>query len=141
MPLVKDPFKRMGVIDRLLNDNRRRPPGKDDLRREVSVRVYDDPYAVSDSTIEKDLYSMRTEYGAPIKFDSTHGGYVYTESYHFSDAFIRHWSDHVDFSKSVNPKWAYQKYLVLQSIHTRLANCENMSQVRVLLFQLEAEIQ
>lgn len=82
MPHVKNALIRYRIIDRALRNEGNPFPSKVKLRElcEESLFGSVEGEHICDSTIEKDLFAMRMEHDAPIKYSKKHGGYYYTES-------------------------------------------------------------
>jgi predicted DNA-binding transcriptional regulator YafY len=81
MPHVKNALIRYRIIDRALRNEHSPYPSKVKLRElcEESLFGSVEGEHICDSTIEKDLFAMRMEHDAPIKYSKKHGGYYYTE--------------------------------------------------------------
>lgn len=81
MPHIKNALIRYRIIDRCLRNTHKSYPSKDELRKacEESLFGSDDGANICDSTIEKDLFVMRMEHDAPIKYSKRHHGYYYTD--------------------------------------------------------------
>lgn len=82
MPHIKNALIRYRIIDRALRNNYRPFPSKRDLRELCEEALFGsiDGDNICDSTIEKDLFAMRMEHDAPIKYNKREGGYFYTEA-------------------------------------------------------------
>ena len=81
MPHIKNALIRYRVIDKLLRSRSRPFPSKQDLRHACEEELYGAITGehISDSTIEKDLYAMRMEMDAPIKYKKSEEGYYYSD--------------------------------------------------------------
>lgn len=81
MPHVKNALIRYRIIDRALRNEHSPYPSKVKLRElcEESLFGSVEGEHICDSTIEKDLFAMRIEHDAPIKYSKKFGGYYYTE--------------------------------------------------------------
>lgn len=79
MAHIKNALIRYRIIDKMLNNQYRPFPSKLDMRRACEAELYgsDDGRHISDSTIEKDLYAMRQDFEAPIKYSKLEKGYYY----------------------------------------------------------------
>ncbi len=79
MPHIKNALIRYRIIDKALGNTYSPYPTKLDLRYACEMELYGDTNGkhISDSTIEKDLYAMRQELDAPIKYSKIHKGYYY----------------------------------------------------------------
>lgn len=79
MPHIKNALIRYRIIDKALGNTFNPYPSKLDLRYSCEMELYGDTNGkhISDSTIEKDLFAMRQELDAPIKYSKTHKGYYY----------------------------------------------------------------
>ena len=78
MPVNKNAAFRYRIIDSCLRNNMRRFPSLEVLRS-VVMEAMDLDY-VSESTINKDIRSMKTIYHAPIEFNKERGGYYYSDT-------------------------------------------------------------
>lgn len=81
MPHIKNALIRYRVIDKALRDPYHPFPSKQDLRYACEEALYGDSSGthICDSTIEKDLFAMREEHDAPIKYSKREKGYFYTD--------------------------------------------------------------
>jgi predicted DNA-binding transcriptional regulator YafY len=82
MPRVKNALLRYRVIDKCLRNKYKPYPSKQDLRHACEDLLFGSSIGehISDSTIEKDLYAMRMEHDAPIKYSKRYDGYYYTDA-------------------------------------------------------------
>lgn len=81
MSRIKNAQLRYRVIDRCLRNKYNPFPSKEDLRQACEEALYgstggDD---ICDSTIEKDLFAMRMDFDAPIKYSKREKGYFYED--------------------------------------------------------------
>lgn len=81
MPHIKNALIRFRIIDRALRNKYKPYPTKADLREACEDALYGsaDGANICDSTIEKDMFAMKMEHDAPIRYSKRHGGYYYTE--------------------------------------------------------------
>jgi len=81
MPHIKNALIRYRIIDKALGNSYNPYPTKLDLRYACEMELYGDTNGkhISDSTIEKDLYAMRQELDAPIKYSKIFKGYYYED--------------------------------------------------------------
>jgi predicted DNA-binding transcriptional regulator YafY len=84
MPVNKYALLRYRVIDRCLRDKGKRYPSREDLREACEEALYGaGASAISISTIDKDIWSMKNEgelgYYAPIEFSRFERGYYYSD--------------------------------------------------------------
>lgn len=81
MPHIKNALIRYRIIDKCLRNKYRPYPTKRDLREacEESLFGASDGANICDSTIEKDMFAMKMEHDAPIKYSKKHGGYYYED--------------------------------------------------------------
>jgi predicted DNA-binding transcriptional regulator YafY len=81
MPHIKNALIRYRIIDRSLRNNYRPFPSKKDIRELCEEALFGsiEGENICDSTIEKDLFAMRLEHDAPIKYNKREGGYYYTD--------------------------------------------------------------
>ena len=80
MPIIKNALLRYRIIDRALRNSFQPFPAKEDFRRACEEEMYGSSHGqhICDSTIEKDLFAMRMEHDAPIKYSKIEKGYYYT---------------------------------------------------------------
>jgi predicted DNA-binding transcriptional regulator YafY len=81
MPHIKNALIRYRIIDKCLRNKYRPYPTKRDLREacEESLFGASDGVNICDSTIEKDMFAMKMEHDAPIRYSKKHGGYFYED--------------------------------------------------------------
>ncbi len=81
MPHIKNAQIRFRIIDRALRNKYRPFPSKKDLREACEEALYGnaDGDNICDSTIEKDLFAMRMDHDAPIKYSKIEKGYYYED--------------------------------------------------------------
>jgi predicted DNA-binding transcriptional regulator YafY len=81
VPHIKNALIRYRIIDKALRNQNRPFPKKQDLRLLCEEALYGDPGGnhICDSTIEKDLFAMREEHDAPIKYSRAEKGYYYAD--------------------------------------------------------------
>ncbi len=80
MPHIKNALIRYRIIDRALRNKYRPFPSKKALRELCEESLFgSEGENICDSTIEKDLFAMRMEHDAPIRYNKREGGYYYTE--------------------------------------------------------------
>ena len=81
MPAIKNALLRYRVIDKSIRNDYNTYPSKEDLRQACEEELYgsSDGSNICDSTIEKDLFAMRQEHDAPIKYSKAERGYFYTD--------------------------------------------------------------
>ncbi len=81
MPHIKNAFIRYRIIDRMLRNKYKPFPSKHDMRKACEEALFGDTDGahICDSTIEKDLFAMRMDHDAPIKFNKKHNGYFYAD--------------------------------------------------------------
>lgn len=95
MPANKYALLRYRIIDNCLTNQYKPFPTKEELRQACEDHLYGSHgEAISESTIEKDLWAMRNEselgYDAPIAYHSGHRGYYYTDpDYTIKDIALR----------------------------------------------------
>lgn len=85
MSKIKNAQLRYRVIDRSLRNPYNPYPSKQDLREACEEAIFGSSEGtdICDSTIEKDMFAMRMEFDAPIKYSKREKGYYY-EDEHFS---------------------------------------------------------
>ena len=81
MPHIKNALIRYRIIDRCLRNKYRPFPTKRDLREACEEALYGsvDGANICDSTIEKDMFAMKMEHDAPIRYSKRHSGYYYED--------------------------------------------------------------
>ena len=82
MPHIKNAFIRFRIIDRMLRNKYRPYPSKKDMREACEEALFGSQYGehICDSTIEKDMFNMKMEHDAPIKYSKLNKGYYYEDS-------------------------------------------------------------
>ena len=88
---------RICMIDNIVRNSHY--PTKEDIIKKVTDILRGESLidGVSYSTIEKDMFIMRVEYDAPLKYSKLNGGYHYTEEYDFWKGFLEYWNEFIDF--------------------------------------------
>jgi hypothetical protein len=86
MPRIKKAIQRMFIITQCIEE---RPRSKNAIRDVVERRLGD---RVCNSTIEKDLFILKEEFDAPIKYERGNDIYYMAEKYSFAHAMIN-WMD------------------------------------------------
>ena len=81
MPHIKNALIRFRIIDRCLRNKYDPFPSKQDLREKCEEALFglSEGSHICDSTIEKDLFAMRLDHDAPIKYSKRHQGYYYSD--------------------------------------------------------------
>ena len=81
MSQIKNAQIRYRIIDRCLRNQYNAFPSKQKLREACEEALYGsvDGANICDSTIEKDLFAMRMDHDAPIKYSKTNRGYFYSD--------------------------------------------------------------
>jgi predicted DNA-binding transcriptional regulator YafY len=80
MPHIKNALIRYRIIDRMLRNKYKPYPSKQQLREACEEELFGSQGAnICDSTIEKDMFTMKMEHDAPIKFSKRLGGYYYED--------------------------------------------------------------
>ncbi|GAB5418207.1 MAG: WYL domain-containing protein [Crocinitomicaceae bacterium] len=81
MPHIKNALIRYRIIDRCIRNKYKPFPSKQELREACEEELYGSIGGghICNSTIEKDMFSMREEHDAPIKYSKREKGYYYTE--------------------------------------------------------------
>lgn len=81
MSKIKNAQLRYRVIDRCLRNPYKPYPTKEDLRSACEEAIFGDVMGsdICDSTIEKDMFAMRMEFDAPIKYSKREKGYFYED--------------------------------------------------------------
>lgn len=82
MPHIKNALIRYRIIDRMLRNKYKTYPSKADLREACEEALYGESYGdnICDSTIEKDMFAMKMDHDAPIKYSKSKAGYYYLDS-------------------------------------------------------------
>ncbi len=81
MSQIKNAQLRYRIIDRCIRDKYKPFPTKEDLRQACEEALYGEGIGanICDSTIEKDIFAMRMEHDAPIKYSKRDKGYYYED--------------------------------------------------------------
>jgi len=81
MSQIKNAQLRYRIIDRSIRNKYKPFPTKQDLRQACEEALYGEGIGenICDSTIEKDLYAMRMDHDAPIKYSKIEKGYFYAD--------------------------------------------------------------
>ena len=81
MPHIKNALIRYRIIDKCIGNKYKPFPSKRDLREACEESLFGsiDGDHICDSTIEKDMFSMRMEHDAPIKYSKRDRGYYYED--------------------------------------------------------------
>ena len=81
MPHIKNALIRYRIIDKCIKNKYQPFPSKRDLREACEESLFGgiDGEHICDSTIEKDIYAMRMEMDAPIKYSKLERGYFYED--------------------------------------------------------------
>lgn len=81
MPHIKNALIRYRIIDKALRNKSNPFPSKENLRSACEEALYGDSMGenICDSTIEKDMFAMKMEHDAPIKYSRKHHGYYYND--------------------------------------------------------------
>ncbi|WP_343748530.1 WYL domain-containing protein [Fluviicola sp.] len=81
MPHIKNALLRFRIIDRALRNQYKPYPSKAMLREACEEALFGgvDGENICDSTIEKDMFAMKMEHDAPIKYSKKYGGYYYSD--------------------------------------------------------------
>lgn len=82
MPHIKNALIRYRIIDRCIRNKYKPYPSKQEIREACEEELYGSIGGghICNSTIEKDMFAMREEHDAPIKYSKLEKGYFYTES-------------------------------------------------------------
>lgn len=77
----KNAILRYRIIDKCIRSSAYPFPSKEELRAACEAELYGSSKGanICDSTIEKDIFAMRNEHDAPIKFSRRHSGYYYED--------------------------------------------------------------
>lgn len=81
MPHIKNALIRYRIIDKCIRNKYDPFPSKRDLREACEESLFGsiDGGHICDSTIEKDMFSMKMEHDAPIKYSKKEKGYFYSD--------------------------------------------------------------
>ena len=88
MPHIKNALIRFRIIDKMLRNKYKPFPSKRDLREACEESLYGSISGehICDSTIEKDLFNMKMDHDAPIKYSKMERGYYYeNDDYSIND--------------------------------------------------------
>lgn len=81
MPHIKNALIRYRIIDKCIRNKYNPFPSKRNIREACEESLYGSIGGdhICDSTIEKDMYAMKIEHDAPIKYSKLEKGYYYSE--------------------------------------------------------------
>ncbi len=81
MPVIKNALTRYRVIDKCIRNEYNPYPSKSELRDACEEALFGTTLGgnICDSTVEKDLFSMRMDHDAPIKYSKKEKGYYYED--------------------------------------------------------------
>lgn len=81
MPHIKNALIRYRIIDKCIRNKYKPFPSKRELREACEEELFGGTAGehICDSTIEKDMASMKMEHDAPIKYSKREGGYYYED--------------------------------------------------------------
>ena len=81
MPHIKNALIRFRIIDKMLRNKYKPFPSKNEMREMCEESLYGSTTGnhICDSTIEKDLFNMKMEHDAPIKYSKRECGYYYED--------------------------------------------------------------
>ena len=81
MSQIKNAQLRYRIIDRAISNKYNPFPSKENLRQACEEALYGEGVGenICDSTIEKDLFAMRMDHDAPIKYSKMQKGYYYND--------------------------------------------------------------
>lgn len=81
MPHIKNALIRYRIIDKSLRNKYKPFPSKQDLRQACEEALFGSTIGdhICDSTVEKDMFAMKMEHDAPIKYSVRHRGYYYED--------------------------------------------------------------
>lgn len=81
MPHIKNALIRYRILDKCLRNKYKPFPSKQDLRQACEEALFGSTIGdhICDSTIEKDMFAMKMEHDAPIKYSKSHRGYYYED--------------------------------------------------------------
>ena len=81
MPHIKNALLRYRVIDKCIRNKYKPFPSKQDLREACEEALFGSIHGehICDSTIEKDMFAMKMDHDAPIKYNRAEKGYYYED--------------------------------------------------------------
>lgn len=81
MPHIKNALIRYRIIDRMLRNKYKPYPSKEALRSACEEALFGSESGahICASTVEKDLFTMKMEHDAPIRYSKKQGGYYYED--------------------------------------------------------------
>lgn len=81
MPHIKNALFRYRIIDKCIRNKYKPFPSKQELREACEEALFGsvDGAHICDSTIEKDMFAMKMEHDAPIRYSKKNGGYYYED--------------------------------------------------------------
>ena len=82
MPHIKNALIRYRIIDRMLRNKYKPYPSKENIRSACEEALFGSDVGnhICASTIEKDLFNMKMEHDAPIKYSKKNAGYYYEDA-------------------------------------------------------------
>ena len=82
MPHIKNALIRFRIIDKMIRNKYKSYPSKKELREACEESLYGsiDGVHICNSTIEKDLFNMKMDHDAPIRYSKKNRGYYYEDS-------------------------------------------------------------
>lgn len=99
--LTKNHYKRLCLIDSILRNSRY--PSKEKIITHVTNKMIGgDDRGVCESTIEKDMFTLKEWFDAPIKYSRKNNGYYYEEPYQFWKIFLQQWSLYLELPKDIS---------------------------------------
>ncbi len=89
MPFVKNAQLRFRVIDRAIRNKYRPFPSKNDLREACEEMLFgtSQGHHICNSTIEKDMHTLKMDFDAPIKYSRLEKGYYYADEDYSLDGY------------------------------------------------------
>lgn len=81
MPHIKNALLRYRIIDKCIRNKYKPFPSKQDLREACEEALFGSIHGehICDSTIEKDMFAMKMDHDAPIKYSRREKGYYYED--------------------------------------------------------------
>lgn len=81
MPHIKNALLRYRIIDKCIRNKYKPYPSKQDLREACEEALFGSIHGdhICDSTIEKDMFAMKMDHDAPIKYSRADKGYYYED--------------------------------------------------------------
>lgn len=139
MPKVKDALKRLGLIDQIVSDRRRKHLSKEELRRLVSQKMYGHPDKLSPSALDKDLQELRYNFGIVIHNNRRRGYFAETQ-HQFPERFKDIWGQYIDFNRADEQLKRKQESRTLRKVLNEMGSIESIGELGQLKEAIEQRL-